>query len=56
MMLRDFTKLQTFIVVVQEKSFSKASAKLGISQPAVTQQIKFIEEYYNTKIIIRKKK
>lgn len=55
MMLRDFTKLQTFIVVVQEKSFSKASAKLGISQPAVTQQIKFIEEYYNTKIIIRKK-
>lgn len=54
-MLRDFTKLQTFIVVVQEKSFSKASAKLGISQPAVTQQIKFIEEYYNAKIIIRKK-
>ncbi len=54
-MLRDFTKLQTLIVVAQEKSFSKASAKLGISQPAVTQQIKFIEQYFNTKIIIRKK-
>jgi len=54
-MLSDFTKLNTFLVVVKEKSFSKASIKLGISQPAVTQQIKFIEEYLNTKIIERKK-
>jgi len=54
-MLKDFTKLDTFLVVVKEKSFSKASAKLGISQPAVTQQIKFIEEYLDTKIIERKK-
>lgn len=54
-MLRDFTKLQTLIVVAQEKNFSKASAKLGISQPAVTQQIKFIEQYFKVKIIIRKK-
>jgi DNA-binding transcriptional LysR family regulator len=42
-------------MVVKEKSFSKASAKLGISQPAVTQQIKFIEDYLNTKIVQRKK-
>jgi DNA-binding transcriptional LysR family regulator len=54
-MLKDFTKLETFLTVVKEKSFSKASAKLGISQPAVTQQIKFIEEYLETKIIERKK-
>jgi len=54
-MLRDFTKLETFLVVVKERSFSKASAKLGISQPAVTQQIKFIEEYLDTKIVERKK-
>ncbi len=54
-MLKDFAKLQTFLMVIKEKSFSKASAKLGISQPAVTQQIKFIEEYLGTKIVERKK-
>ena len=54
-MLKDFAKLQTFIMVIKEKSFSKASAKLGISQPAVTQQIKFIEDYLDTKIVERKK-
>ncbi|MBA1438077.1 MAG: LysR family transcriptional regulator [Epsilonproteobacteria bacterium] len=54
-MLRDFAKLQTFLMVIKEKSFSKASVKLGISQPAVTQQIKFIEDYLDTKIFRRKK-
>ncbi len=54
-MLKDFTKLETFLTVVKEKSFSKASAKLGISQPAVTQQIKFIEDYLDIKVIERKK-
>ncbi|WP_200763436.1 LysR family transcriptional regulator [Nitrosophilus alvini] len=54
-MLRDFSKLETFLTVVREKSFSKASAKLGISQPAVTQQIKFLEDYLDTKIVERKK-
>jgi len=54
-MLKDFAKLQTFLMVVKEKSFSNASAKLGISQPAVTQQIKFIEDYLDTKIVERKK-
>ena len=43
------------MMVIKEKSFSKASAKLGISQPAVTQQIKYIEEYLDTKIVKRKK-
>lgn len=54
-MLTDFAKLGTFLTVVRERSFSKASAKLGISQPAVTQQIKFIEDYLDTKIVDRKK-
>ncbi len=54
-MLSDFTKLNTFLTVVRERSFSKASAKLGISQPAVTQQIKFIEDYLDLKVIDRKK-
>jgi DNA-binding transcriptional LysR family regulator len=54
-MLKDFVKLETFLTVSRERSFSKASAKLGISQPAVTQQIKFIEKYLACKIIERKK-
>lgn len=54
-MLKDFVKLETFLTVARERSFSKASAKLGISQPAVTQQIKFIEKYLGEKVIERKK-
>lgn len=54
-MLKDFVKLETFLTVARERSFSKASAKLGISQPAVTQQIKFIEKYLSCKVIERKK-
>jgi DNA-binding transcriptional LysR family regulator len=54
-MLSDFTKLNTFLTVVKEKSFSKASSKLGISQPAVTQQMRFLENYLGTSIVDRKK-
>ena len=54
-MLKDFVKMETFLTVARERSFSKASAKLGISQPAVTQQIKYIENYLEDKIIDRKK-
>ncbi len=54
-MLKDFSKILTFLTVVRERSFSKASAKMGISQPAVTQQIKFIEDYMQTKLLDRKK-
>ena len=54
-MLKDFVKMDTFLTVARERSFSKASAKLGISQPAVTQQIKYIENYLEARIIDRKK-
>jgi len=54
-LLKDFSKLETFIIVVRERGFSKASAKLGVSQPAVTQQIKYLEKYLDTKLIERKK-
>ena len=54
-MLKDFSKIETFLTVVREKSFSKASKKLGISQPAVTQQIKLLEDYLDLQIVDRKK-
>ncbi len=54
-MLRDFSKINTFLTVVREKSFSRASKKLGVSQPAVTQQIKLLENYIQSPIVDRKK-
>lgn len=54
-MLKDFAKIDTFLTVVREKSFSKASKRLGISQPAVTQQMKLLENYLDTQILDRKK-
>jgi len=54
-LLKDFVKIETFLTVVRERSFSNASARLGISQPAVTQHIKYIEKFLDTKIIERKK-
>lgn len=55
MLLKDFSKMNTFLTVARERSFSKASVKIGISQPAVTQQIKCIEDYLQCKVIERKK-
>lgn len=54
-MLKDFSKLETFLIVVRERGFSKASSKLGVSQPAVTQQIKYLENFLETKLVERKK-
>ncbi len=54
-MFKDFGKVETFLTVVRERSFSKASKKLGISQPAVTQQIKYLEDYLSIQIVDRKK-
>jgi len=54
-MIKDFSKLEAFLTVVRERSFSKASVKLGVSQPAITQKIKAIEKYLGAKTIQRKK-
>ena len=53
-MTKSFLKLETFLTVARERSFSKASSKLGISQPATTQKINAIEKYLACKIIERK--
>ncbi len=54
-MVKDFLKLETFLTSVRERSFSQASAKLGITQPAVTQKIKGIEKFLGCKTIERRK-
>ncbi|OPX26244.1 MAG: LysR family transcriptional regulator [Campylobacteraceae bacterium 4484_166] len=54
-MIRDFNKIRTFLTIARTKSFSQTSKKLGISQPAVTQQIRLIEDYLEQHVFIRKK-
>lgn len=54
-MFNEFNKIFTFMTIAKERSFSRASKVLNISQPAVTLQIKKLEEMLDTTIIIRKK-
>lgn len=55
MIFHEFDKLRTFFLVMKEKSLSSASKKLQVSQPAVTQQIQYIEGLTGFKIIERKR-
>lgn len=45
--------LNTFVEVIKHQSISKAAEELFLSQPAVTKQLKIIEEYYGVTIIQR---
>ncbi|MDW7675112.1 MAG: LysR family transcriptional regulator, partial [Bacillota bacterium] len=46
-------QLEVFCTVVNAKSISKAARKLHLSQPAVSQQIHAIENYYNVTLFNR---
>ncbi|MBN2153115.1 MAG: LysR family transcriptional regulator [Candidatus Lokiarchaeota archaeon] len=48
--------LQAFITLVKEKNFSKAGARLGMTQSSVTQVIQKLEEDLGTKLISRSSK
>lgn len=43
-------RIETFLCVCRTMNFTKAAAELNLTQPAVSQQIKYIEEYYHTKL------
>ncbi|CAH2212679.1 LysR family transcriptional regulator [Tepidibacter aestuarii] len=45
------TRLDTFITVVKTKNYTKAAQILNLTQPAVSQQIKYLENYYNAELI-----
>lgn len=47
--------LKTFIAVVKNNSISKASEEVFLTQPAVTKQLKFLEQEYGTKFFEREK-
>lgn len=42
--------METFLTVCQYMNFTRASEKLNITQPAVSQHIRFLEKHYNTKL------
>ena len=43
-------RMETFLTVCQYMNFTRASEKLNITQPAVSQHIRFLEKHYNTKL------
>ncbi|WP_236619527.1 LysR family transcriptional regulator [Lebetimonas sp. JH369] len=55
MSIKYLDKIYTFLVIYKESSFSKASRVLGISQPAVTQQIRILEDFLGVSLFERKK-
>jgi DNA-binding transcriptional LysR family regulator len=48
--------LHQYVVLVESKSFTIASERLHISQPALTKNMKKLEEYFNGKLIDRSRK
>ena len=46
-------QLRTFADVVALKSFSAAAARLGISQPAVSLQVRGLEQRFGVKLLER---
>ena len=46
-------RLQVFYTVVKAGSFTKAAERLFMTQPAVTFQIKQLEEHFNTRLLER---
>lgn len=43
-------RVHTFIELCRTKNYTKAAEKLHMTQPAVTQHIKYLEEFYNCKL------
>src|SRR4029453_12917268 len=52
-MLMDTRQLSAFCEVVDRKSFSQAAERLGVTQPAVSLQIRSLEKRLGTKLLDR---
>src|SRR5919199_2714207 len=49
----DTRQLAAFVEVVERKSFSRAAERLGVTQPAVSQQVRALEERLGQKLLDR---
>ena len=52
----DFELYRIFAVVAEEENVTKAGERLNISQPAITKQIKNLENQLSVKLFERKAK
>ena len=52
----DMKQLQSFTAVVKYRSFTKAAARLYLSQPTISTHIRNLEEELGTCLIIRTKR
>lgn len=53
MQRRNLTDLQAFMAVAKERSFTKAAAKLGVSQSALSHTIRDLEERLGVRLLTR---
>lgn len=49
----DTRQLQAFCIVVERQSFSQAAARLGVTQPAISQQVRALEERLGLRLLDR---
>lgn len=49
----DFDQLRSFVEVARHKNFSRAAAKLGLTQPAISTQIRQVEEEFGVRLFDR---
>jgi DNA-binding transcriptional LysR family regulator len=53
MQKRDLSDLQSFVAVARERSFTKAAAKLGVSQSALSHTVRELEERLGVRLLSR---
>ncbi|MGM3173053.1 LysR family transcriptional regulator [Dickeya lacustris] len=53
MLKENFNELQLFMVVARERSFTRAAAKLGVSQSALSHAMKALEARLNLRLLTR---
>src|ERR671936_2713879 len=49
----DTRQLAAFCEVIERRSFSEAAARLGVTQPAVSQQVRALEQRVGTQLLDR---
>lgn len=53
MLKENFNELQFFLVIARERSFTRAAAKLGVSQSALSHAMKTLERKLNIRLLTR---
>ena len=56
MRLPPLKSLQVFLCAAQHQSFKAAAEQLHVTQAAVSQQIRLLEDYFDSKLFERDKK